>query len=233
MNSQDSTDIHYNEYIKWKTKYIKLIQILIQNQIGLGSKTKSSLQGFYITHSTSKLSNLLSILKDGKIKFGKDVAKHNRMISKGKAHKRIFTNIYFDDFINKSDNYMDFTIILDPKILLDFDTEFYSKWESHPESKKILELKKSDNPTTRLKKISEIKSYIKDSLKQKNNLQEHELVFNQPIDISKYILGVTCSNCLDDYPERYIQIKKHLKRNNRGHVKIIQKNKPLEYNFFS
>ncbi len=221
----------YNNYIHWKTKYLELKKNIGDNivQYANGKKTYD----FYITHGTSKLSNLLSILKDGKIKLGKDVSKQNRMLSKGKSNKYIYGNIFFDDFIKSMDNYIDYTIILDPKIIEDYDMEFRTKWSEHPESNSLEHIYKNDNSTVKSDKLSKIKSFVKKGIGQKPNIIEHEILFDKPIDISKYILGVTCINCDSDFGERYTQIKKILKRNSRSHVKIITNNKPVSYSYLT
>lgn len=238
-------NLQYNNYIKWKTKYVKLKLLEsklimekqcvqnnnsfdLQNQLA-GSKDQYD---FYITHGTSKLSNLISILANGKIKLGKDVTKEHRVISKGKANKHIYANIYFDEHINLMDNYIDYTIILSPKILEDFDIKFNSGWSDEPGSSSLLEFKTSDNLSERRTKLSEAKKFISTTLKSKPNIKQHELIFDQPIDISKYILGVTCINCDDKNADRFIKIKKMLKRNGRSHVKIITNSKPVLSSYY-
>jgi hypothetical protein len=238
MNQEHSNE-YYNEYINWKTKYLQLKSILdieIQqagSKSGKSSKSsKSSTFNFYLTHGASTLSNLLSIIKDGKIKLGKDVAKSNRMLSKGKANKNIFANIYFDDYVKSMDNYIDYTIILSPKILEDFDIKFNKSWTDDPKSSYLFTFNKLDSTKIRTDKISNAKNFILQSIRSKPNLQAHELVFDEPIDISKYIIGVTCLNCNEKNADRYIKIKKMLKRNNRSHVKIITNSVPVPYSFF-
>ncbi len=231
-DNTDNNNYYYNKYLKYKSKYLKLKS----NSLALSGgkfRSKSISKGFYITHGTSKLSNLLSILKDGKIKLGKDVSKSNRMLSEGKANKQIYANIYFDDFVKSMDDFIDYTIILSPDIILDYDIDFRSGWSSDPESSHLIKLSKSDSNNIRETKLNQIKSYISTTLKSKPNIKKHELVFDKPIDISKYIIGVTCINCGDDYPERYIQIKKFLRRNNQLNVKIITKSKPITSSFFN
>ncbi len=234
---------YYNEYIGWKTKYtkLKLLEYELKseskyklatknlnckpNQLA-GSKEKHD---FYITHGTSKLSNLISILSSGKIKLGKDVSKEHRVISKGKANKHIYANIYFDDYVDKMDNFIDYTIILSPSILENFDVKFNSGWSDELNSRTILELKSSDSLSARKTKLLEAKKFINMTINSKPNIKEHELVFDKPIDISKYILAVTCLNCDDKNADRFIKIKKMLKRNGRSHVKILTNNKPVSY----
>ena len=228
---------YYTKYLKYKSKYLELKSQIISNNQNAGAtkkfESKSEPMNFYITHGTSKLSNLLSILKDKKIKLGKDVAKSNRMISKGKANKQIYANIYFDDFVKSMDNFIDYTLILSPDILLDYDIDFRSGWSSNPDSTQLLKLAKSDSAPIRKTKLEQIKSYVSTTLKSKPNIEKQELVFNKPIDISKYLIGITCINCGDAHPERYIQIKKYLKRNNQYHVKIITNSKPVNYSYFN
>ncbi len=130
-DNTDNNNYYYNKYLKYKSKYLKLKSSSLvlsggKSKSNSKSKSKSISKDFYITHGTSKLSNLLSILKDGKIKLGKDVAKSNRMLSEGKANKQIYANIYFDDFVKSMDDFIDYTIILSPDIILDYDIDFRS-----------------------------------------------------------------------------------------------------------
>ena len=106
-------------------------------------------------------------------------------------------------------------------------------WSSNPDSTQLLKLAKSDSAPIRKTKLEQIKSYVSTTLKSKPNIEKQELVFNKPIDISKYLIGITCINCGDAHPERYIQIKKYLKRNNQYHVKIITNSKPVNYSYFN
>lgn len=231
MNIKFNT--HYNEYIKWKSKYIELKSVELKlekhyNQLA-GSKGKYD---FYITHGASKLSNLISILSSGKIKLGSDVSKEHRVMSKGKANKYIYTNMYFDDYINQMDNYIDYTIILSPKILEDFDVKFNTGWSDELQSSTLLELKSLDSLATRKNKLLDAKKFINTTIKSKPNIKNHELVFDKPIDISKYILGVTCLNCDYENADRFIKIKKMLKRNGRMNVKILTNSKPVPLSYF-
>ncbi len=208
-------NFYFNKYVKYKRKYYEL------KFSGGGIIKNLTKNKFYITHSTSSLNNLLKIIDTKTIKLGTDVPKtYKKNIIK--STKNIYGNIFFDEItknniLNDKYKYLDYTIILHPKILSDYTTIINNEWTTEFLTKESYQ-------------IYEIKKYIERILEKdeyQDYVQTHQIVFSKKIPISKYILAVTCNNCEDDYEEKFIQIKKFLKRNGLNHVKILSKKNPV------
>lgn len=118
------------EYQKYINKYLAL-----KNQTG--GKTYD----FYFVHGTKNLNNIYSILKDGKIKLGKDVKQDQRMHSGNTPLPYIYANIYFNDIKNLSH----------PKIINDYNIIFNEGWTSFP----------SNNIILNQKNIKKVKKFVK------------------------------------------------------------------------
>ncbi len=231
---------HYkSKYLKYKHKYLNLKNIINsqhkQNDMFGGTKSKN--KQFYLVHSTSSLNNLLSILDTGIIKLGKDVPKtYKKTLEKNPF---IYANIIFDNLINDHTKYLDFTIILDPKILLDYDVKVNDGWNGTH----FVDLNKSDlkklNQLDQLDQLYQLVNNFVNKTKLQinknmvsNPIYSHEVIFTKPINLSKYIIGVTCNDCVDSYPERFVTIRKYLKRKGLNHIKILPSNQALKLKEF-
>lgn len=201
------------DYYDYKKEYL-----VLKEQYG-GNKN-----GYYFVHGTKNLANIYSILKDGVIKLGKDVAIENRMLCGESPSSYIYLNIYFDDIKNIS-GFFDYTLILHPKIMEKYDIRFFKGWgDSECNSFPLVK-----------KNINKIKQFVKnpDSLaeviKNFSGILHHECLVNKPINVKKYLIGIVCNNILPK--DKNILLKK-LAKYNYFNVKILDNNMPKPLSFF-
>ena len=218
---------YYYKYIKYKEKYSQLLNQINTNNTNyiMDGGTDKNEPNYYLTHSPFKLKNLLAILSEGIIKLGKDLSEDTRVFGGYEPLEYIYANIYWDDIKNMS-HLLNYAIILDSKIIKDFNIIVNENWGG----KILTKLNKSDSKILREKKLEKIKNFLKnpkslpDILLEKNmGFHHHELLFNTPINIKKYIKGISCPNCTDKI---YNKIKKTLDSNGYKNVKIFQTNIP-------
>ena len=121
---------YYNKYLKYKNKYLQLKNI---NQIG------GSINKYIFVHNTTTYDNLIEILKTGEIKISSQVDVKRRIRTGESTHDFIYGNIYFYDIKNMT-HFQDYSLILSPKLLQDYDMRFNKGWTG----KKIIEIKQKD-----------------------------------------------------------------------------------------
>jgi len=204
------------KYIVCKKDYLTIKKHIIG-----GSKKYN----YYVTHSSFSLKNLLAIISDGKIKLGKDLPEEYRTYGGEEPSEYIYANIYFDDLKNMN-HLLNYTLILHPKILENFDVIVNEGWQG----RELTEFKKNDSNSARSVKLLKIKQFLKtlnslpEMLRQSNlGFHHHELLFSKPIKLKKYIIAISCTMCNDDV---YDNIKNKLNINNYANVKIFKNNIP-------
>ncbi|AYV84188.1 MAG: hypothetical protein Hyperionvirus19_12 [Hyperionvirus sp.] len=201
---------YYDKYLKYKTKYNNLVQ-----QLNGGDESN-----YYFIHGTKNIDTLKSILRDGIIYAGKYLSDEAKNLCGDLPCDYVYTNIYFDDLKNLSHMY-DYSIILDPKIFLEYEVLFNKGWGVKP-----LVLDPS-NPELNIKKI---KKFIKkpDEIPQIvldfPGMMHHEVLFRDKIDLTDNILGIECNSCSKN---DITSIKKILSKKKYKNIKIYTKNAPL------
>ena len=161
---------------------------------------------FYFVHATG---DLKSILKSGKIKISSKINKDDRSFTfaTDNPHPYAYCIAIYDDIpLNVVNNVSIYSLLIDPRILLNEDIIFNSGWWAEPidikkQTNKIFSiyLNKSDSKEDRLKKLQKIKNYIetheyvtKDNGKFYYNL--HEFLFCKNINLKKYLIGIVRSD---------------------------------------
>lgn len=205
---------YYEKYLKYKKKYFDLKNHnKIETQKG-GSELLP--KDYYIVHGASSFINMCKILDIGKIKPGKLLSKTYRKLGKLAPLADIYCNIYFKDLDNLEE-LIDYSLIFKPNILLEMNSKINKNWSDD----NIVEINISDDLETKERKIQLVKEYISNNKNQLGYLS-HEVTFNKPIDIEKYLLAVICRDCSE---EKRIILKKYLKRAGLDNVKILDSNK--------
>ena len=208
---------YYHKYKKYKNKYLNKKRNMNKDNILTPSH-------FYIVHATVSYDSLINILKEGKIKPGKDLPKKYRKWGGDQDLDVIFTNIYFPEIDNLS-HLQDFTLILHPKLLMDYDGYFNEVWQGGI-GQNSQKLGKDDNAKILQEKLNKIKKFLKSPESLPKGLQTlsgfmmHELVFNRSIEIKDYLIGIECNFCDEKQLDK---IKKLVKDD----VKILSVNYPL------
>lgn len=176
---------YFHKYRKYKNKYQILKQQLEQ---------KLLFDNFYFLHFTTR-NNLLDILSDGIILPGKNVPVSKRTLRKNPLDN-IYALIYFNDLKNIS-IMPSYALIINPNIILDYTTKFYKGWGTIPNP---IIIYPNDSLTTIKHKIAEIKNFIANPIDlppilQSSEIMTHEVLFDKPIPLDKYLLGIICKNC--------------------------------------
>ena len=207
---------YYHKYQKYKNKYLNKKKNMTKDDILVPDS-------FYFVHTTKSYDSLINILKEGKIKPGKDLPEKYRFLGGEDGSLEIFTNIYFPS-IKNLECLQQFTLILHPKILFDYDGYFNELWKG---GSGILSLKLDINDTSKIlqEKLDKIKTFLKDPPllpdgKSISGFLQHEFIFNKPIEIKDYLIGVGCNFCDEKQLDK---IKKLVKDD----VKILSVNYPL------
>lgn len=183
---------------------------------------------FYLIHGTKDINSILSILKNKKIKIGKNLKIDERKFGGIDPLDYVYANIYFEDLNNLS-HLWDFSIILHPKILIDYNGIFNKGWPGHP-VKDSIHFNKSDSLKIFNKKINDVRKFVKNPeslpkiVKDSPGLLHHEIIFDQELPIENYIIGIVCNHCPNELLEK---IKNNLKKYLFSDIKIITKNYPL------
>ena len=155
---------------------------------------------FYIVHSVAGgEKQLIRILDDSYLRAGKDV-EHPHILS-GLDLDYVYTNINFDD-INNIWTLGGCRLLFRPELLYDYGGIFNTHWNMVPDQYSIY-VHKGDNIVTKYKQIQNIKKCILNPpinmpvFFRKNIGIMHELLFDQAIPLSKYLIGVECEQCSD------------------------------------
>lgn len=240
IDLQDYIRLHENSYHNFyvqhvlsKEFFIRINSIMDSSYKYIKYKTSSySLNGgykknFYFIHGTKNIMTLLSILKDGDIKLGKDVPKQYRKLSGDQPLEYIYNHIYFEDLKNLT-HLQDYSLIISPDIIKDYGICFNKGWQVGPTKDSIIIEKDNDNKTIATK-LKEIRKFIKNpTLPQKiiefSPFLHHEVLFDKPIQLDKYLLGIMCLKCDND--PKFNHIEKIIKEK-YPNVKILTENYPF------
>lgn len=214
------SDIYYQKYLKYKSKYInKLNQI---NQYG-GTNKKYN---YYFVHGVKDIEILKTILEDKYLRPGKDVPPKMRYLGGEESElDDIYMNIYFEDIKNLSFT-LGLSLILHPKILWEYGLEFQGGWGGYGKIK----INKNDSTNIIKKKIREIKKFLKnpDVLPQKirefSQLHHHQILFDRPIPLKGNLLGIVCNQCSDEIID---DIKCSMKDNIYKNIVMYTQNSPM------
>lgn len=204
--------VYYHKYKKYKNKYLQL---------------KGGNNNFYFIHGTKNINTLLSILKEGIIKPGKDIPEQYRKLSGGQALDYIYGHIYFEN-LNNLTHYPDFTLIINPKIIGELDIVFNKGWTVKPDNNSIF-LYKTDNTNVINEKLNQIKNFLKDpqlpkKVKEFSPFYHHEMLFTDNIHLKNNLLGIVCNDCEKD--KNFNKIKKIIDEKYPG-TKLYNKNYPF------
>ncbi len=208
---------YYNKYIKYKSKYQNL-------------KNKKKYK-FYFIHGTKDMNNLESILTSGKIKLGSEIPIEQKYLSGFENEPYIFANIYFDDLKNLKHG-TEYSLIISPKILGEHDIIVNAGWGNY-EIEKILS---SDDSGTVDSKLKLVRKFIKNPTGLPKMLLDypsyrlHEVKFNKPIDVQKYVKGIAIYNHDEkDFNSKVSKIKKILEKTGLTDIKVFDGNKLPSY----
>lgn len=128
--------------------------------------------------------NANNILKSGYIRSNKKTGK--KLFSGDEEKDIIYGSVVFNDLIDKFKPWSGTTFILSPMLIFNQKLGFNEKWLSYVTDKTIF------NKNNR-KFIKKIKEYM-----IKNNERiphmNHEIIFTQDINISKFVMGIIVSN---------------------------------------
>ena len=194
------------KYYKYKTKYLQLQNRINMSEHGvdknLNINNKQSnkldftneLQNMYFVHNTKTIKSLLNIVKDGIIKPGKDVKDCFRFYSGGTPQKYIYSNVYFGDLKNLE--FLKTSIILHPKLIYDYNITMTKGWMCAPVKDSII-INKTDINSIKLDKINQFKQMllsndIMEHVMTWPGFMQHEILFEKPIDVKKYVVAMVC-----------------------------------------
>ena len=180
---------------------------------------------FYFIHSTY---NIIPIFKSGEIKISTEVKKKYIYFRNFDSEPYAYANMMFDDDNINMDHMMTpYTLILDPRIMFDYDVIYNKQWWSEPmivdNETGILsghiKLNKNDSKETRIKNIQYIrKNIIEKKAHFKTDVNDlythyHEILFSKNIDVRKYLIGVICIEPYFGKKNKYVpKIEKLLKK---------------------
>lgn len=215
---------YYNQYIKYKNKYQKL-------------KNMQKNYNFYFVHMTKNEKNLKNIIKSGYIKLGSDIPIKDKFLSGYVDEPYIFANIIFDDLENL-DFFRNYTLILSPKIIEDYNVYFLGGWGNF----NLTTISPSDTNNQKNQKINLIKQFISKPydlpqiVLESPIIRQHEVRFDKSIDIKKYLIGIGIGhsdnpNDIDNY-NNLEKIKKLLVKHGLTHIKIFNYNQIPKYHDF-
>lgn len=227
----------YSQNLVNKNKYISLKNAQHSNNITYGggpkpkvNKKPLKINNFYFVQDTHRLENLISILNDGEIKLGKDVDEKCRKWTGEQPKDYIYTNIYFEDLKNM-ENTGHFAFILHPKIVNDRNWWFNKNWLSAPSSdeKYTITFNKNDSNKIHKQQLRKIKKFLKNPSSLPDIVQtspgqcHHEILFDKPISVKNYMIGIVCSHCNG---KQLDQLEKLVKKKGYN-IKIINENYPM------
>ena len=196
-----------------KAAYLELRDTLI----GGGSDIKDV--DFYFVHQASRPDNFMDILKDGVIKLVKDVPIENRVKTGPEDLEYVYGNVQYND-INNLLELGNYSILIHPQISHDQDWIFNTHWGKYPMSDSTF-FYKTDDVETKDHKFSKIKKYVinpnfyegtplgKDTDLTKLGPLGHEILFTEPIDLNKYLIGVVYHGKKNDLKKVKTLLKKY------------------------
>lgn len=196
--------MYNSKYKKYKKKYINF---------------KNTNNNFYLVHGTD-FPHLKKILEQGYIYSGKYLPDDETRLGGWEKLPYIYCNIYFDDIKNLPHSF-GYTLIINPKIIIDKGIIYNIRWHVHP-NKDSIYIKPRDIDYD--EKINLIKELVKNPPQAPNNLKlpefmQHEILIKDKIDIHKYLSGIILPN-MEGFDDN---IKDILKKNNYNNVKIFTK----------
>lgn len=178
-----------------------------------------SKEDFYFTHSVAGGEKVLyTILKNGFLKPGKYVDHTNILSSDDLEH--VYGNINFND-LNNIDIIGSVSLQFSPKLIFDYGMIFNRGWFKYPRETSIF-IHESDTLEEKIKKLDEVKEYLKNPtfypkfLIEGSGYRAHEIMIDQQIPLSKYLISVNCV-CSKKYNKK---IKKIIK-SKYPNVKIL------------
>jgi hypothetical protein len=192
-------------------------------------RLKQMLNNIYFIHMTKDETNLKKILKDGKIKLGSEIPIKNKYLSGYVDEPYVFTNIYNSELDN-IEWFNEYSLIIKGDIIENQSVELIGGWGNIF----IDKIEPTDSAEVKKKKLNKFFKFIKNPkglpklvLELPKN-HHHEVKFDSPIDIKKYLFGLSISYTNEEEKKKKIEkIKKLLKKNNLENVKIISYDKKI------
>lgn len=211
---------YYNHYVKYKSKYKNL------------KKSMSVIYpkyNFNFLHTTKNLKNLKNILKEGLIKLGSDIPIEDKYLSGYEDEHYIFANIYFKDLDNL-EWFNDFSLIIKPEIIDYQQVMMIGGWGN----KEIGIINPSDNKEVKIQKLEQMKKYVlnphdlPEILLSSPKYMQQEVRFTSPIDIKKYLEGISIGyENENEREEKILKIKNLLSKYDLEKVKIYSFDKKI------
>lgn len=211
---------YYNHYIKYKSKYKNL------------KKSMSVVYpkyNFNFLHTTKNLKNLKNILKEGLIKLGSDIPIEDKYLSGYEDEPYIFANIYFEDMDNL-EWFNDYSLIIKPEIIDYQQVMMIGGWGN----KEIGIINPSDNKEVKIQKLEQMKKYVlnpqdlPEILLSSPKYMQQEVRFTSPIDIKKYLEGISIGYENEkERDEKILKIKNLLLKYDLEKVKIYSFDKKI------
>lgn len=184
-----------DRYISNRANYFRLKDVINQSggYYGFGMGI-----GYYVIHSASSVSSMISALTDGYLAPGNQVEPKYRMSSGGEPLRHIYANINFDD-IHNIDSVGGIKYYFHPDVLKDFNVTFNRGWFKYPMDGSVV-ISKNDTDKQKENAIQEIKEYVRnptfyEKIGMKRGPLTHELMFDEIIPFDKYLMGIQCEGC--------------------------------------
>lgn len=190
-NKTDFTD-YYVRYVNESFDYNMIGGKTIIESSNKLTKSFLDTNRFYIVHSTLNADSLKNILIDGYLRAGKDV-KHEHILAEENL-KYIYANINFNS-LNNIDTIGGYKLFFHPSLVFDYNVVFNEGWQKYPTKDSII-IKKNYTIEKKIKLLRKIKKYLKNptfypqKLIDKAGYRTHEILFNKPISLKKYLIGV-------------------------------------------
>ena len=208
---------YYHKYLKYKSKYNKF------------KNNMNSQYNFYFIHTTKNMKNLKNILKEGYIKLGSDIPIKDKYLSGYENEPYIFSNIYFKDLDNL-EWFNDLSLIIKPEIIDNQSILFIGGWGNF----KISEINSFDSQEEKIIKLEKMKNFIinptdlHEFVLKLPKYMQHEVKFTSPINIKKYLYGITIGyKNNNELKTKLSTIKKILLKYNLENIKIFSYNKKI------
>lgn len=211
---------YYNHYIKYKSKYKKLKKSMC---------VAYPEYNFNFLHTTKDFKNLENILKEGLIKLGSDIPLEDKYLSGYENEPYIFANIYFKDLDNL-EWFNDLSLIIKPDIMDFQQLMMIGGWGN----KEIGIINPSDSKEVKIQKLEQMKKYVSNPsdlpeiLLSSPKYMQQEVRFTSPIDIKKYLEGISIGYVNEkEREEKILKIKNLLLKYDLEKVKIYSFDKTI------